>query len=76
MRSLSVNQYVGPPSKTRIDRSRQPITVGSVLSHVAIVCRELGIPFVAGVDDIDALDQRRGVLDGWSGQVTVEAHAR
>jgi pyruvate,water dikinase len=49
---------------------------GSVLSHVAIVCRELGIPFVAGVDDIDALDQRRGVLDGWSGQVTVEAHAR
>lgn len=48
---------------------------GSVLSHVAIVCRELGIPFVAGVEDIDALDRRRGVLDGWSGQVTVEAQA-
>jgi phosphohistidine swiveling domain-containing protein len=46
---------------------------GSVLSHVAIVCRELGIPFVAGIQDIAALDGRRGVLDGWSGQLSLEA---
>ncbi len=45
---------------------------GSVLSHVAIVCRELGIPFVAGIEDIGALDGQHGVLDGWSGQLSLQ----
>lgn len=43
---------------------------GSVLSHVAIVCRELGIPFVAGVSVPDAQLGVHGVVDGWTGAVT------
>ena len=42
---------------------------GSLLSHVAIVCRELGIPLVSGVlvDPDDAHGQV--VVDGWTGTV-------
>lgn len=48
---------------------------GSVLSHVAIVCRELGIPFIAGVS-IDPADiGRSAVIDGWAGTVTVDRTA-
>jgi rifampicin phosphotransferase len=43
---------------------------GSVLSHVAIVCRELGIPFVSGIS-VDGQVGRRAVVDGWSGRLTV-----
>lgn len=43
---------------------------GSMLSHVAIVCRELGIPFVAGIDTGEVDLGRRAVVDGWSGTVT------
>ncbi|MGP4115081.1 PEP-utilizing enzyme [Streptomyces sp. 4N509B] len=50
-------------------------TYGSVLSHVAIVCRELGIPFVAGVRTDPAALGRRAVVDGWTGTVTVDAGA-
>jgi pyruvate,water dikinase len=45
---------------------------GSVLSHVAIVCRELGIPFIADVS-VDSADLgRQAVVDGWTGTVTVD----
>ncbi len=40
---------------------------GSVLSHVAIVCRELGIPLLAGVDVPEVQLGRRATLDGWAG---------
>lgn len=46
---------------------------GSVLSHVAIVCRELGIPFIAGVPVDEADLGRRAVADGWTGTVTVDS---
>ena len=39
VRSLSVNQYVGAPPQARMDRSRQPITVGRVRSQVGITTR-------------------------------------
>lgn len=44
---------------------------GSVLSHVAIVCRELGIPFVAGVTVPERDIGAHAVVDGWTGAVTV-----
>ncbi|MCE6993968.1 hypothetical protein LZG04_03950 [Saccharothrix sp. S26] len=44
---------------------------GSVLSHVAIVCRELGIPFVAGVSVPDVDLGKHAVVDGWTGAVTI-----
>ncbi|HEX3784134.1 MAG TPA: PEP-utilizing enzyme [Pseudonocardiaceae bacterium] len=44
---------------------------GSVLSHVAIVCRELSIPFVAGLSIPDEKLGRTAVVDGWNGTVTV-----
>ena len=44
---------------------------GSVLSHVAIVCRELGIPFVAGIPVPKEQLGRTGVVDGWTGLLTV-----
>lgn len=44
---------------------------GSVLSHVAIVCRELGIPFVAGVSIPEKDLGSHAVVDGWTGAVTV-----
>src|SRR5262249_35102390 len=46
---------------------------GSVLSHVAIVCRELGIPFVAGIETSADAIGKRATVDGWTGTVTVEA---
>lgn len=46
---------------------------GSVLSHVAIVCRELGIPLIAGVS-VDPSDLgQRAVVDGWTGMITAGA---
>jgi rifampicin phosphotransferase len=43
---------------------------GSLLSHVAIVCRELGIPLVSGVH-VEPHDARGQLLvDGWSGTVS------
>lgn len=42
---------------------------GSVLSHVAIVCRELGIPFVAGLPVPDDRIGTSAVVDGWNGTV-------
>ena len=45
--------------------------VGSILSHVAIVCRELGIPLVAGVDIADFDGSSSVVVDGWTGTVQV-----
>lgn len=47
---------------------------GSVLSHAAIVCRELGIPFVAGLAVDRAALGRRATLDGWTGRLTVGRH--
>lgn len=48
---------------------------GSVLSHVAIVCRELGIPFIAGVS-VDSADVgRAAIVDGWNGTVVVDRTA-
>ncbi|WP_020667186.1 PEP-utilizing enzyme [Amycolatopsis nigrescens] len=44
---------------------------GSVLSHVAIVCRELGIPFVAGLSIPDDQIGQSAVVDGWNGTVSV-----
>jgi pyruvate,water dikinase len=42
---------------------------GSLLSHVAIVCRELGIPLVSGIA-VDPDDAHGDVLvDGWTGTV-------
>lgn len=42
----------------------------SPLSHVAILCRELGVPFVAGVPEARArLTGRRLVVDGGTGKV-------
>jgi len=39
---------------------------------VAIVCRELGIPFIADVS-VDSADLgRQAVVDGWTGTVTVD----
>jgi phosphohistidine swiveling domain-containing protein len=53
----------------------QPVGVvtelGSMLSHVGIVCREFGIPVVAGVS-LDALGADVQV-DGWSGRVIVQS---
>lgn len=46
-------------------------TFGSILSHVAIVCRELGIPLVSGVEVKPDQLGRRAVVDGWAGSVTV-----
>ncbi|MFI2189701.1 PEP-utilizing enzyme [Streptomyces sioyaensis] len=46
---------------------------GSVLSHVAIVCRELGIPFIAGVATDPTDLGKRAVVDGWTGTVSVDA---
>jgi pyruvate,water dikinase len=43
---------------------------GSVLSHVAIVCRELGIPFIAGLSIPDDKIGKAAVVDGWNGTVT------
>jgi pyruvate,water dikinase len=42
---------------------------GSILSHVAIVCRELGIPLVSGISIPEAQATGRVVVDGWSGRV-------
>ncbi|NKY97194.1 PEP-utilizing enzyme [Nocardiopsis alborubida] len=42
---------------------------GSMLSHVAIVCRELGIPCVAGVELRPGDLGKRATVDGWSGVV-------
>jgi pyruvate,water dikinase len=45
---------------------------GSVLSHVAIVCRELGIPFIAGVE-VDPGDLgRQAVVDTDTATVTID----
>lgn len=42
---------------------------GSLLSHVAIVCRELGIPLVSGIQ-VDPNDAHGELLvDGWTGTV-------
>lgn len=42
---------------------------GSLLSHVAIVCRELGIPLVSGIR-VDPEDAHGDiVVDGWTGTV-------
>ena len=42
---------------------------GSLLSHVAIVCRELGIPLVSGIN-VDPDDAHGEILvDGWTGTV-------
>jgi pyruvate,water dikinase len=42
---------------------------GSLLSHVAIVCRELGIPLVSGIQ-VDPDDAHGDLLvDGWTGTV-------
>jgi pyruvate,water dikinase len=42
----------------------------SPLSHVAVLCRELGVPFVCGVVGARAeLAGRRVVVDGWTGAV-------
>lgn len=45
---------------------------GSMLSHVAIVCRELGIPCVAGVELPPEDLGKRATVDGWSGAVTAK----
>ena len=45
--------------------------IGSLLSHVAIVCRELGIPLVAGVA-VRRGNAERLTVDGWTGQVHIE----
>jgi pyruvate,water dikinase len=43
---------------------------GSLLSHVAIVCRELGIPLVSGIQ-VDPEDAHGEILvDGWTGTVS------
>lgn len=42
---------------------------GSILSHVAIVCRELGIPLVAGISIPEEQATGQVVVDGWSGRV-------
>ena len=47
-------------------------TFGSVLSHVAIVCRELRIPLVTSIRVPSHLLGRIGSVDGWSGLVTAE----
>lgn len=46
---------------------------GSILSHVAIVCRELGIPLVAGISIPESRATGQVVVDGWSGRVFREA---
>jgi rifampicin phosphotransferase len=46
---------------------------GSILSHVAIVCRELGIPLVAGISIPESQATGLVVVDGWSGRVFREA---
>jgi rifampicin phosphotransferase len=43
---------------------------GSILSHVAIVCRELGIPLVSGVEIRPEQIGQRAVVDGWAGTIT------
>ena len=44
----------------------------SPLSHVGILCRELGVPFVCGIDGAVArLAGRRVALDGGSGEVEI-----
>lgn len=43
---------------------------GSMLSHVAIVCRELGIPLVSGIDVSTLPAGTQLVVDGWSGRVS------
>lgn len=42
--------------------------LGSLLSHVSIVCRELGIPMVTGV--APPMNGTPVVVDGWDGTVT------
>jgi pyruvate,water dikinase len=46
---------------------------GSLLSHTAIIGRELGIPTVVGVKDATRLlrNGQRVVLDGQAGTVTI-----
>lgn len=48
---------------------------GSVLSHVAIVCRELGIPLVANVESPTSLVGQTLTLDGWSGTLEISPTA-
>ena len=44
----------------------------SPLSHIAILCRELGIPFICGVEGARAdLVGRRVAMDGRSGQIQI-----
>ncbi len=44
----------------------------SPLSHVAILCRELGVPFVCGVEDARVrLAGRRIALDGGTGEIEI-----
>ena len=46
----------------------------SPLSHVAVLCRELGVPFVCGVAGARAaLGGRRVVVDGGTGTVEIDA---
>jgi pyruvate,water dikinase len=47
---------------------------GSVLSHLAILAREQGVPTVVAYPDVDELvDGAEVTVDGQSGEVTVTA---
>jgi pyruvate,water dikinase len=48
------------------------VEYGSILSHIAIVCRELGIPLVAGVRVEAGASGRRVRIDGWTGAISFE----
>lgn len=49
----------------------------SPLSHVAILCRELGVPLICGVDDARArLDGRWLAMDGGTGEIETDQRRR
>jgi hypothetical protein len=47
--------------------------LGSPLSHIAILCRELNIPCVAGIHVDPGHEHTAVVVDGWTGMVTPSA---
>ncbi len=74
---IIVAEDLAPSETVQLDKSKVIAFVtrlGSANSHTAILARTMNIPAVVscGMEDIDALDGREAVVDGFSGKLYVE----
>lgn len=74
---IIVAEDLAPSETVQLDKSKVIAFVtrlGSANSHTAILARTMNIPAVVscGMEDIDALDSREAVVDGFSGKLYVE----